>query len=46
MRLPIRKERHYQKARSQCTHCLDSYIRARQALVPFQFVNHRKEEKQ
>ena len=45
LRLPYRKERHYLKPREQCTHCLDSYIRARQMIVPYQFQNHRKEEK-
>jgi len=44
LRLPIRKERHYLKPKAQCTHCIDAYIRAKQAVTVYAFKNHRKEE--
>ena len=34
-RFPYRVERHIMKSGGQCVHCLDTFIRARQAIVPY-----------
>lgn len=41
LRLPLRLERHVLKARAQCCHCLDAYIRARQAVALYQLPQRR-----
>lgn len=44
LKLPLRREYHLQRPTHQCVRCLDSYIRAKQALIVYTYTPKRKQD--